>query len=98
MAKNNSTVTQETPERGVLSQVDARLIDFKLNQVGLIFLSLHNLSLSSLDEGDFSTAVEVMSKQGMRSLDACIAKLGGIPMGNFSEEFEAEAKEELNHE
>lgn len=103
MADANSTVTLETPEREVLSQNDARRIASKLMDVGYIFLSMHNLTRldpSSIGDDDLAIIVGAMSKQGLRSIDACISKLGheALSIGNFSEEFESEAEEELSHE
>lgn len=57
----------------------------------MVLLALHKLAIShgnGVDGDTLATAVESMTKQAFRSLDACIVRLGDIPMGNFSEEFE----------
>lgn len=75
--------------------VSAKKISHKLERLAIDLLALHNFSRMDL-EGEreyFVAVVETIAKAGVRTLDACIQKLGGTPLGNFECEFEEEELE-----
>ena len=76
-----------------IASEDVRRIEGKLQEVGMVLLAMHRLAIchgNGVDSNTFGTAIESMSKQAFRAIDACIDRLEGTQMGNFSDEFESE--------
>ena len=85
--------TKTLPENvAPISAKEAQMICGKLERLGFDFLALYHLAPQCLNENGehLIHAVETISKAGVRTLDACIQKLGGAPLGNFEKEFEEE--------
>jgi len=66
-------------------------IENELLRVGSIAHAMHGLAVSYENgvSGDtLSVVVECMTKEVVRTLDACIVKMGSCPMGFFSDDLE----------
>ena len=76
-----------------MSARDAKLVSTELEGLGHMFRAIHYYATEDRDalgrEAN-SIVLECLAKQGIRTLDACIEKLGGMQLGNFATVFEDE--------
>lgn len=64
-------------------------IENKLYEVGAALLAMNRLATAhdvGIDGDTLSIAIEIMTKETLRSVDACIKTVGGAHFGCFSEE------------
>ena len=73
-----------------VTQKDLDVVGAKLSEVGMMWVSLHQIATSEVAEsGALQTVAEQFAKRSCRLLDACLVKLDqGPPMGFLEDEFE----------
>lgn len=79
---------------------DAVRLSDALGGVSSIFRALHALAIqheNGVTSDTLSVTAEKLSLQGMRELDACIVRLGGMPCGGGFEPFDEDLSEEADH-
>lgn len=91
MSKKNSDST--VLERPAPTQEDIEAVCRRLGNLGYSLLALRRMV--NVDEEDHNGflrhGISELLRGEFKKLDACIERLGGMPIGNFSDEFEPDS-------